>query len=84
MQVSIPTIKVLGHYIHDLENPQLNYQHLCKSDKPELPKSQYKQETLGRICERWVSLGAKHAAKEIRVIGLNKVIQSRAAQIARS
>lgn len=48
-------MKISADYIHLLENPHLNYQHLHKPDRAELPESQYNQDNLGIICERRAS-----------------------------
>ena len=53
MQVSITSIKILGHYILYLENPHLNYQHFRKSDRADALDPSIKQELSERSGETW-------------------------------
>lgn len=62
MQVSITSIKILGHYIHYLENPHLNYQHFRKSDRPDALDPSIKQELSERSGETWAKIYEPGAA----------------------
>ena len=59
MQVSITSLKILGHYIHYLENPHLNYQHFRKSDRADALDPSIKQELSERSGETWVEIKEK-------------------------